>query len=137
MKQRGFSLLELMIVTLIIAVIGAIALAQYDNYVAKSQAVEGAQLINGLKSQIAVKVSERGMTAGCVVPTAATMTGSFVLDVDITLNGDSCELRANYRTTGVNTQLAGRFVQYSYAPASTGWGCDSTDLPTELRPAGC
>jgi type IV pilus assembly protein PilA len=46
-KQQGFTLIELMIVVAIIAILAAIALPAYQNYVAKSQSTSGLADIRG------------------------------------------------------------------------------------------
>lgn len=48
-KNAGFTLIELMIVVAIIGVISAIAIPQYQNYVARSQLVAALAEINGAK----------------------------------------------------------------------------------------
>ncbi|WP_407354123.1 pilin [Luteimonas sp. R10] len=58
-KQQGFTLIELMIVVAIIAILAAIALPAYQNYVAKSQATAGLADIRG-----GVTAYEEGIQSG-------------------------------------------------------------------------
>jgi type IV pilus assembly protein PilA len=58
-KQQGFTLIELMIVVAIIAILAAIALPAYQNYVAKSQSTSGLADIRG-----GVTAYEEGIQGG-------------------------------------------------------------------------
>ena len=66
-KQQGFTLIELMIVVAIIAILAAIALPAYQNYVAKSQATAGLADIRG-----GVTAFEEGIQSGERGAVAAT-----------------------------------------------------------------
>ena len=50
--QKGFTLIELMIVVAIIGILAAIAIPAYQDYTARSQLSEGVSLAGGLKTQI-------------------------------------------------------------------------------------
>ena len=52
-KQQGFTLIELMIVVAIIAILAAIAISQYQDYVIRSQVSEGSSLADGTKTAVA------------------------------------------------------------------------------------
>jgi len=49
MTQRGFTLIELMIVVAIIGILAAIAIPAYQDYTIRAQVTEGATLMDGVK----------------------------------------------------------------------------------------
>jgi type IV pilus assembly protein PilA len=84
--QKGFTLIELMIVVAIIGILAAIAIPAYQNYTIRAQVTEGLTLAGGWKAAIAEYYSQNGTFptcssttggAGCVAAAGAT-TGKYV-----------------------------------------------------------
>ncbi|MFC5526626.1 pilin [Rhodanobacter ginsengisoli] len=87
--QKGFTLIELMIVVAIIAILAAIAIPAYQDYLVRSQVSEGATLSDGAKTAVAEYYANHGNfppnNASAGLPTAAaSISGKYVKDVTIT-----------------------------------------------------
>ena len=59
-KQKGFTLIELMIVVAIIGILAAIAMPQYNKYVARTQVAEAFTMLGPVKKALTLYYQENG-----------------------------------------------------------------------------
>jgi len=104
--QKGFTLIELMIVVAIIGILAAISIPAYQNYVAKSQVSVGFADISGAKTNIEAKLSEgisNALAGPSAVGLAATTAACSAITADVAKNGTStvsCTLKGSSRIDG-------------------------------------
>lgn len=103
--QKGFTLIELMIVVAIIGILAAVAIPAYQDYTAKAQASEAFVLLDGLKSSVSDTVGQDPSATGCVLPAGAVTKGKYVTTIVASWAAPNCDLTATYAATGVATPL--------------------------------
>ncbi|MFO0326116.1 MAG: pilin [Burkholderiales bacterium] len=138
--QKGFTLIELMIVVAIIGILAAVAIPAYQDYTAKAQASEALTLLGGMKTPVSEAVSQSGVTDGCVQPTGSVSTGQYVAGIGFvpsTSGTDQiCTITATYRPSGVNAKLISKTVTFTYNVGNGSWLCTS-NLDDAVRPKTC
>lgn len=132
-KQQGFTLIELMIVVAIIAILAAIALPMYQDYVAKSQATAGLAEITPGKTQAEVLLNEgTAPTITNVGLTTPTQRCAITVAGDATAGTASLTCALNG-----NAKVKGKSIVLTRAAAGT-WTCSTAGgLDAKYVPAGC
>ena len=142
-KQQGFTLIELMIVVAIIAILAAIAISQYQDYVIRSQVSEGSSLADGVKTALGEFVNNRGYypanNASAGLATAASIKGEYVSAVNVgTTTG---VIIATYAGAKANAKIktAPKTLSFSAVrnAGSLEWHCVSTNMPQKWCPSSC
>lgn len=107
--QNGFTLIELMIVVAIVGILAAIAVPQYQNYIARSEASESFSLMQGAKTQIQTNLQAGKCTSDIVAED--TITGKYGKAV---ISGTAAT------TPGADTDLSGCIVTFTFDTAANG-----------------
>ena len=118
--QKGFTLIELMIVIAVIGVLAAIALPQYQTYVAKSQVTRVMYEVGALRPAIEMCLSEGSTEANCPFG----WTHSNLLGADFNLQGPNLV---------VNFGRVGSSNPFIYVTATFGGNAASVLHGTQLR----
>lgn len=155
--QKGFTLIELMIVVAIIGILAAVALPAYQDYTIRAKVTEGLSLAAGLKTAIVESHQARGPgTKLCNSATTCDVIGATTMDAT------AAAMVANRNVASVVSEASGTITitfKPAVVPAATStillvptpadlalatsagatitWTCNTGTLLQKHRPAAC
>ncbi len=142
--QKGFTLIELMIVVAIIGILAAVAIPAYQDYTARAQVTEAVELLSGGKTPMAEFFADKGVWPTTASSVMGNTIGKYTLHVVLTTGaGTSGQmiLTATMKSTGVNSKVANQQISMGTVDGGKVWSCTTpvagTAIQAKYRPAAC
>ena len=141
--QKGFTLIELMIVVAIIGILAAVAIPAYQDYIARSQVSEAVSLLGSGKTPLSEFFADKGQwpsnagaSEGGVM---GNVSGRYTSAITITVGNAgtaTITLEARMKGSGINTSITGKTILLSSADGKS-WTCAVGTISSQFVPASC
>ena len=146
--QKGFTLIELMIVVAIIGILAAIAIPQYQNYIARSQVSRVMGETSAVKTAVETCLLDGLTAAQCNIgwtrsnligqtstnESTAEAPGQTGLTINYPTSGGAASIQASFGGNAA-TALKGKTLTWARSEQGS-WTC-ATTVDKKFAPAGC
>ncbi len=137
--QKGFTLIELMIVVAIIGILAAVAIPAYQDYIARSQVSEAVSLTAGGKTPMAEYFADKGNWPSSANDVMGNVVGKYVSNITITGGAGASttlSLTATMKSAGVNSAIQSGTLILTSSDGKI-WDCATGSIGSKYRPAAC
>ena len=143
--QKGFTLIELMIVVAIIGILAAVAIPAYQDYIARAQVSEAVSLLGSGKTPFAEYFSSQGAWPSAASDVMGNTAGKYTAGISISASNTtapgSVTLVATMQASGVNVNIASSTVGLNTTDGGKIWSCFTTGTSAPLNskyvPSNC
>ena len=135
--QKGFTLIELMIVVAIIGILAAIALPAYKDYTIKSKVTELTSVTSGLRTDAAVYCNDGRLASAAVLSPVASLSGyTYATSLAWTPDPTATTVVIQVAAQGIDTDVDGDTVTWTGTCGANGmtWAVGGT-MDAKYRPA--
>jgi type IV pilus assembly protein PilA len=138
--QKGFTLIELMIVVAIVGILAAVALPAYQDYLARAQVSEAVSLIQSGKAPFSEYFTNKGQWPALTTEVMGNTSGKYTEKIEISSGAGETsgpiEVTATLRATDINTHIASKTIILS-SPDAKIWTCSAGTVDPRYLPAAC
>ena len=125
--QKGFTLIELMIVVAIIGILAAVAVPAYQDYIARAQVSEAVSLLSSGKMSFSEYFHDKTEWPSAAAEIMGNLSGKYTGNIAIpgsdTSGGGSLTLQATMKTAGINSAITGGTAMLYTTDGGTNWTC--------------